>query len=68
MEKYNNGRPISVPENEKEKALAISEWAEGNEHLQNALASCIDNGIQTYASCKRTWLNNISIYKFESYQ
>lgn len=52
MDKYNNGRPIGVPENEGEKALAISEWAEGNEHLQNALASCIDNGIQTYASCK----------------
>ena len=37
MDKYNNGRPIGVPENEGEKALAISEWAEGNEHLQNLL-------------------------------
>lgn len=52
MDKYNNVRPISVPENEREKSLAISEWDEGNEHLQNALADCIDNGIQTYASCK----------------
>ena len=49
---YNNGKPIEVPENEEEKALAISEWAEGSEHLQNAIFSCLDNGIQTFASCK----------------
>lgn len=49
---YNNGKPMEVPENEEEKALAISEWAEENEHLQNAISSCIDNGIQTFASCK----------------
>lgn len=52
MDKYNNGKPINIPENEKEKALAISEWAEGNEHLQNAISACINSGIQTYASCK----------------
>ena len=52
MEKYNNGKPLQIPKKEEEKALAISDWSEGNEHLADAISACINNGIQTFASCK----------------
>lgn len=50
--KYNTGIPISLNNVEKENlSLAISDWAEGNTHLQYAIGSCIDNNIPTHASC-----------------
>lgn len=50
--KYNNGKPIEIPEDAEEKSLAIKAWAENNKHLENAIRSCIDNKIPTYASCR----------------
>ena len=49
--KYNNGNPMPIPKNDEEKALAIHEWAENNENLETAIRTCIDNGIETNASC-----------------
>ena len=37
MEEYNNGTSIEVPKDKNEQVLAISEWSEGNQHLQNAI-------------------------------
>lgn len=52
MEKsYKNGNPMDIPENNEEKSLAIKEWSENNKHLENAITSCIDNNIPTFASC-----------------
>lgn len=52
MEEYSKGIPMDIPKEKNEQALAISEWSEGNEHLQNAITTCIKNGIETFASCK----------------
>lgn len=50
---YNNGKPEDSKNIKKEElSLAISEWSEGNSKLQEAISSCIQNGISTYASCK----------------
>ena len=51
--KYNIGKPGSSENIEPEElSLAISEWSEGNPKLEEAITSCIQNGIPTYASCK----------------
>ena len=50
--KYNTGRPNEkLPENEEERASVIRTWSEGNEHLENAITNCINNGIETWACC-----------------
>lgn len=51
MGKYANGKMLGVPENEEEREKAIKEWAEGNPDLEDAIRSCLDNGIRTEASC-----------------
>ena len=47
---YANGAPGAVPK-DGELDIAISEWSEGNVHLEGALRSCIENGVQTFACC-----------------
>lgn len=50
--KYNNGNSQDIDEiPQEEMSLAISEWAEGDESLQKAISSCIENGIPTITSC-----------------
>lgn len=48
---YANGKPGVEPNSPEELDLAIAEWAEGNSHLEGALKSCINNGVQTFACC-----------------
>ena len=50
---YNNGK-ASVPETNdtKELSLAIKEWSEGDEILEDTIKTCFDNGVQTFASCR----------------
>ncbi len=48
---YANGKPGVEPNSPEELDIAISEWAEGNSHLEGALRSCINNGVQTFACC-----------------
>jgi len=50
--KYNNGRQIdSTTVEESEMSLAIIEWSEGDEALNDAIISCMENEIPTLASC-----------------
>ena len=49
--KYNKGIPVNVPDNQKEREIAISEWAEGDKDMERVLTECINNRILTYASC-----------------
>ncbi len=50
---YNTGMPMnldSIPK--EEKSLAISQWGEGCQELEDVLRTCAELGIQTTASCK----------------
>ena len=49
--KYSTGKPMDIPEDLAEREIATKEWAEGNEHLEEALQQCILHGLQTRASC-----------------
>lgn len=48
---YNTGKSTEIPEEREELEKAIADWSEGNEHLGNALKSCIENDVPTLASC-----------------
>lgn len=50
--KYNTGKPNEkLPESKEERASVIRIWAEGNEHLENAITNCVNNNIETWACC-----------------
>lgn len=50
--KYNNGQPISIKEmNPEEVEVAIHEWAEGSESLENVLKESYKLGFYSLACC-----------------
>ena len=52
MLEYNNGKAIDVDRiEETEYERCAKEWGEGNKYLEDLILFCLNNGINTWASC-----------------